>query len=436
MKRFFCLTFIALLVVILTACATPTQTLPTNAPTPTRISSTNAPTQTLIPSKGMIRPGNKIGEMTIERNESKHYYWIFDSCNLNWTITPHSQTMECTVPELAVVGVGEFWGAEKTKLESNWKAMSWELYIDDYPIALDEFGWSDISYFDASAGFDVTYRHWNVILRNLSAGRHTIRSSWSQKISINDGWDDYPPGKYEFIANLTVTEKPVYPNMPPVAEPGQHAYTSTNANLDFLLYLPETYGKDPEKKWPLIVYLHDAELRGTNPDFLRNDSLPKRLGTLKDLPFLVISPLGNGDWDFWSKDEMIVPVMSILDEAQSIYSVDEKRIYLTGAGVGGNGVWTMGLLHPGYFAALAPLGGYIYPFGVPKNICNLKDVPVWAFHGGNDFMVPVEVEQNLVDALNACGGNAKITVKADAVIPVDEYFKPELYDWFLLQTQE
>jgi hypothetical protein len=45
-------------------------------------------------------------------------------------------------------------------------------------------------------------------------------------------------------------------------------------------------------------------------------------------------------------------------------------------------------------------------------------------------MVPAKEEQELVDALNACGGNAQFTVIPDAVIPLDEYSNPELYECF------
>jgi hypothetical protein len=388
------------------------------------------------PIKGIIKPGDKIGEMTITNEESKHYYWIYDSCNFNWNIfEPSSQTIECTIPELAEVGIGAFWGAETTKFDASWEPMTWELYVDDYQIVLDEFGYSDVSYYDPGAGFDVIYRSWNVLLRKLTAGRHTIRSSWTLATAVDDGWNTYLPGKYEYIADLTVTEKPVYSTLPPVPEPGQHAYASKDGDLDFLLYVPESYGVDPAKKWPLIVYLHDAEWRGSL-DFVLSESLPKRLQTLKDFEFLVISPAGDGEWDFWSKEEMIAPVIGALDEIKALYPVDPDRIYLTGTGMGGNGVWAMGMRNPEYFAALAPLGGYIYPFGIPENICNLTDVPIWAFHGKEDFMVPPQVEQDLVDAVNACGGNAQFTVKPGAVIPLDEYVKPELYDWFLSQSRE
>jgi predicted peptidase len=97
------------------------------------------------------------------------------------------------------------------------------------------------------------------------------------------------------------------------------------------------------------------------------------------------------------------------------------------------------LSHPEYFAALAPVGGYFgYPFEVPENICDLKDVPVWAFHGGRDPAVPVEVEQKLVDALSACGGNARMTVSPDMKndVPYNVYTDPELYEWLSSNSRE
>ena len=171
---------------------------------------------------------------------------------------------------------------------------------------------------------------------------------------------------------------------------------------------------------------------------MSGDSSPKELEKGKDMPFIVLSPVGNGGWDFWSKDEMITLVIHRIGGDPILL------LYTQNAFISLEPAWAemvfgaMGLRHPEHFsAALAPLGGeYIYPFDVPENICDLKDVPVRAFHGGNDFMVPAKEEQELVDALIACGGNAQFTVKPDAVIPVEEYSNPELYDWLLAQSKE
>ena len=36
-------------------------------------------------------------------------------------------------------------------------------------------------------------------------------------------------------------------------------YTSTidNAAREYFVYLPKNYGKDPQKKWPVLMFLHE-----------------------------------------------------------------------------------------------------------------------------------------------------------------------------------
>ena len=228
-----------------------------------------------------------------------------------------------------------------------------------------------------------------------------------------------------------------YPPISAAANTGQHAYTSPRSQLDFLLYLPSEYGQELGRRWPLLVFLHGEHVKGTNLDLVRYEPLPKELEAKADFPFIVLSPLGDGEYDFWSRAELMGQVIGLVDEIQTLFSVDAEQISMIGDGMGGNGVWAIGLSHPTYFAALAPIGGYYgYPFEVPDNICDLKDVPVWAFHGGRDVMVPVEAEQSLVDALNGCGGHAKITVNPDATINIryEAYYSSELFEWLLSQS--
>jgi predicted peptidase len=127
-----------------------------------------------------------------------------------------------------------------------------------------------------------------------------------------------------------------------------------------------------------------------------------------------------------------------VDKISSTLSVDPKRIYLTGSDMGGNGVWAMGLRHPEYFAALVPISGYAaYPFAIPENICDLKDMPVWVFHGERDPFVPAEDAQKLVEALNACGGKAQLTLsdRMKNDVHYNVYANQEIYDWLLKQSR-
>ena len=79
-------------------------------------------------------------------------------------------------------------------------------------------------------------------------------------------------------------------------------------------------------------------------------------------------------------------------------------------------------------AAIAPICGG----GDPEQACNLKGLPVWAFHGALDTVVPLSRSDEMVEALQACGGNVKFTVYPEAGHDswTQTYNNPALYDWF------
>jgi len=417
MKKFFSLALTALLIIFLSACTL-----------------TKAE-----PVKGVIKPGDKIGDMTVEQSTEVPYPNIWWFCEFGPDkLEPFSYTTDCEVPLVSCLDIGFGWIAKESKFASNWDAMIWELYVDGYKIDLESFEWFENEFI--AKGENNKSRDLIITLKNLSPGEHSFRYSWKSDIAVDDGWNVYQPGTYETIVNFTVLEKEVYPAFSSNVNIGQHPYTSEKAGLDFLLYLPDDYGKDPQQEWPLIVYLHSAPLRGATLGLLvKDEPLPKNLENENNFPFIVVSPLGDGEFEFWAKDEMINPLFTLLEEIQAAYSIDTKKIYLTGSDMGGNGVWAIGLRYPEYFAALAPVAGYFgWPPEVPENICDLKDVPVWAFHGGRDDIIPVDAGQELVDALKACGGNAQFTVSQDMKIDVlyKVYADPELYEWLLEQTRE
>ena len=171
-------------------------------------------------------------------------------------------------------------------------------------------------------------------------------------------------------------------------------------------------------------------------EWVRNEFLPARLENQADFPFIVVSPRrGEDDSGYWDQGKNVNPICLLLEEIQSLHAVDPKRIYLTGTYAGAGGVWAIGLQYPGRFAALVPVAGYYgWPSKVPGNICDLKDVPVWAFHGAEDELVPLAAQADLVEALKACGGNVEVTVYSDTGYPMGQaYDTPELWSWLLSQ---
>jgi predicted peptidase len=226
---------------------------------------------------------------------------------------------------------------------------------------------------------------------------------------------------------------------------GQHPYSSRveietaghitrTVELNYLLYLPSDYGRDPHREFPLILFLHGSGERGSDLEILKRQPLPKTLDRQKDFPFIVLSPqlpLAMGNWS-----DLIDPVKALLDQIQAAYSVDTQRVYLTGLSMGGFGAWEFALHYPQRFAAIVPIaGGYRFQsHAIPENICDLKDLPVWVFHGAQDANVLPAQSEEMVRALEACGGNVRFTLYPDGDHSASwtrAYADPALYTWLL-----
>ena len=225
---------------------------------------------------------------------------------------------------------------------------------------------------------------------------------------------------------------------------GQHPQTSTvkvgdgSMEVRYLLYIPEAYGKDRKTTWPLILFLHGMGECGTNIELVKKHPLPRDLETTLDFPSIVVSPQLQSPYnDGW--EPQLDALNALLLQIQEKYRVDPKRVYVTGLSMGGSGTWHMALRFPRRFAAIVPIAGF-YSWAsrtVPSNICDLRDLPIWAFHGAQDSTVPLYQDEVIVEALKACGSSVKFTVYGDADHEptwLRAYADPALFEWLLAQS--
>jgi len=214
-------------------------------------------------------------------------------------------------------------------------------------------------------------------------------------------------------------------------EAGQHPQSfekQVTVKFDYLLYLPAGYNKDPNQKWPLILFLHGIGERGPDVNKVAATGLPKILKDKKDFQFVVVSPqCPPTTW--WRSFDLNV----LLDDVMARYRVDPDRVYLTGLSMGGFGAWELASTYPQRFAAVAPMCGG----GNPAAARRLRALSFWVFHGDADPVVPVKLSDDMVEALKQAGAEAKYTrysgVGHDCW--TQSYNNPELYDWFLSHTR-
>lgn len=97
--------------------------------------------------------------------------------------------------------------------------------------------------------------------------------------------------------------------------------------------------------------------------------------------------------------------LEVLGKLQKEFSIDDKRLYLTGLSMGGYGTWDLLARYPKMFAAAVPVCGG----GDESMAAVMKDVPIWCFHGGADPVVPTQRSRDMIKAIKDAGGNPKYT---------------------------
>ena len=207
--------------------------------------------------------------------------------------------------------------------------------------------------------------------------------------------------------------------------------------FDYLVFLPKDYKSESTNRWPLILFLHGAGERGT--DVWRADihGPSKYIVNHPEFPFILITPVCPTN-NPWQSDALI----GLLDDIQKTYRVDTNRVYLTGLSMGGYGAWSLAFAYPERFAAVAPICGGASTIEIRLAILGydktkaeaLKHLPVWAFHGGKDTVVPPEETERLLELLKAAKvPEVKYTLYPEATHNSwsETYDNPELYEWFL-----
>lgn len=209
---------------------------------------------------------------------------------------------------------------------------------------------------------------------------------------------------------------------------------SKSVSLAYLLSLPKDYEAEGNKKYPLVLFLHGMGERGSNLDLVKLHGLPKN-AEKEDFPFILVSPQCPLDIQRYSNWLFYIDsVIALLDDVIDNYQVDEQRVYITGLSMGGYGTWEIAKQFPHKFAAAAPICGG----GSTKQIDRLADMPVWAFHGAKDDVVPLEESEVMVEALRDAGGNVKFTIYPEANHDswTETYNNPEFLSWLLKQKKE
>lgn len=213
---------------------------------------------------------------------------------------------------------------------------------------------------------------------------------------------------------------------------GQHAQqldvdARWRARMRLWLYLPRGYGAGADR-WPALFFLHGAGERGRDLELVKAHGPPRLISQGRAFPFIVASPQVD-EHDTWDAHAL----HALLEKLKAHFRIDTDRVYATGLSMGGHGVWNWACTFPNDLAAIAPVCGT----GDHLRACRMRRVPVRAYHGADDDVVPLAAQQKMVDVLRACGGQVDFIVYPgvghDAWNPA--YEDEQLYRWLLAQRR-
>lgn len=194
------------------------------------------------------------------------------------------------------------------------------------------------------------------------------------------------------------------------------------------------------KSYPLVLFLHGAGERGDdNKAQLKHGVMPiirnaEKLG----IPVFLLAPQcpGNGWWtnrDRGKDNPLLDAVLALVDEKLKQHPIDPKRFHVTGLSMGGYGTWDLLARAPERIASAIPIFGG----GNPKLARKFKSVPVWAFHGETDEVVPVERTREMIAAMEKSGAKPNATYYPEVGHNswTRTYNNPEVIRWMLNQSR-
>jgi pimeloyl-ACP methyl ester carboxylesterase len=239
--------------------------------------------------------------------------------------------------------------------------------------------------------------------------------------------------------------------------------TSDGKTLYYQIYVPATY--KTSDRLPLFLWMHGGS--SLSPGGL--DSQYDALTLLKTnpnwnettYPCAIVEPLCSPDW---CGEPSFVPgypcwdgfgwaygtpahvhnlnnppvgikyVCELVPILEKDLGLDSLRCYATGWSNGGYAAWDLIMLRPDLYAAALAISGA----GDTSHAYRFFNIPVWAFHSGDDDVVPFSGSQTMIDKLTALGGTPKLTNtngwKHFAYAPA--FQTPELVPWLFSQNKK
>jgi predicted peptidase len=198
-----------------------------------------------------------------------------------------------------------------------------------------------------------------------------------------------------------------------------------NVFWNFRIIMPE--GASDTNKKPLIFSLHGGA-SNVYPDAHKSSSCLLDSGFDALNPY-IISPNSNGK--LWYEQANQSQILALLELTSTYLFVDTQKIALTGFSDGGNGSFFFAKYFPTLFSAAIPIATSFNPASTNGNVDKI-DIPIYAIHGSDDQLFPIDITQGYIDQLITAGTNIQFIT----AIGLDHYSSCSEYLTYLQDAAE
>lgn len=163
----------------------------------------------------------------------------------------------------------------------------------------------------------------------------------------------------------------------------------------YSISIPDNYS--PAKAVPLVLALHF----GGNPEGAGRAVLEILVAqAFSNLGAVIIAPDSRGGG--WSSAANERAVNLLIEDTLKNFTIDQKKMAVTGFSAGGAGAWYYGLKYPERFSAIVPVAG------TPAGSAASWKLPVFAVHSRDDQVVPIGPTRSYLAELKKNGVHAEM----------------------------
>lgn len=157
----------------------------------------------------------------------------------------------------------------------------------------------------------------------------------------------------------------------------------------FKLSIPTDY--DPSRPVPLLIYMH-----GYSGNHLEHSAgMSERTGAFE------VAVLGRARGG-WYRGLSEADVLDVVSYIRAHWNIDPANIHLSGGSMGGGACFRLGARYPHLWASARPTCGY-----APNlHAGNLLNLPIYATHSDDDWVVPIVQSRAMLTRLRELGGLA------------------------------